>query len=100
MNLQPKTLSRVFKRLILNGYYYFRLPPVVQKINEREAVSSGDSQRTESQPTDPEARVRFPALPDFLEKEKGNQVVGLERGPLGLVSTTEELLDKKIATPV
>jgi hypothetical protein len=36
--------------------------------------------------TDPEARVRFPALPDFLS---------LERGPLSLVSTTEELLDKK-----
>jgi hypothetical protein len=51
--------------------------------------------------TDPEARVRFPALPDFLkEKEKGKQVVGLERGPLGLVSTTEELLDRKVAAPV
>jgi hypothetical protein len=49
--------------------------------------------------TDSEARVRFPALPDFLEekkkeKKKGKQVVGLERGPLSLVSTTEELLDK------
>jgi hypothetical protein len=42
--------------------------------------------------TDPEARVRFPAL---LEK-----VVGLERGPLSLVSTTEELLDRKVAAPV
>jgi hypothetical protein len=27
-------------------------------------------------------------------------VVGLERGPLSLVSTTEELLDRKVATPV
>jgi hypothetical protein len=26
--------------------------------------------------------------------------VGLERGPLSLVSTTEELLDKKIAAPL
>jgi hypothetical protein len=26
--------------------------------------------------------------------------VGLERGPLSLVSTTEELLDRKVATPV
>jgi hypothetical protein len=26
--------------------------------------------------------------------------VGLERGPLGLVSTTEELLDRKVAVPV
>jgi hypothetical protein len=28
------------------------------------------------------------------------KVVGLERGPLSLVSTTEELLDGKVATPV
>jgi hypothetical protein len=34
--------------------------------------------------TDPEVRVRFPALP-----------LGLERGPLILVSTTEELLERK-----
>jgi hypothetical protein len=27
-------------------------------------------------------------------------VVGLERGPLSLVSTTEELLDTKVAAPV
>jgi hypothetical protein len=39
--------------------------------------------------TDPEVRVRFPTLPDFLE------VVGLERGPLSLASTTEELLGRK-----
>jgi hypothetical protein len=44
--------------------------------------------------TDPEAQVRFPALP---EKKK---VVGLERGSLRLVSTTEELLDRKVAAPV
>jgi hypothetical protein len=44
--------------------------------------------------TDPEARVRFPALP---EKKR---VVCLERGPLSLVSTTEELLDRKIVAPV
>jgi hypothetical protein len=43
--------------------------------------------------TDPEARVRFPALPE-------KKVVGLERGPLSLVSTTEEVLDRKIAAPV
>jgi hypothetical protein len=41
-----------------------------------------------------DAWVRFPALPG---KKK---VVGLERGPLGLVSTTEELLDRKVAAPV
>jgi hypothetical protein len=28
------------------------------------------------------------------------KVVGLERGPLSLVSTTEELLDRKLADPV
>jgi hypothetical protein len=38
-------------------------------------------------------QVPFPALPDFLR-------VGLERGPLSLVSTTEEILDRKVATPV
>jgi hypothetical protein len=47
------------------------------------------------QATDPEARVRFPALP-----EKKKIVVGLERGRLSLVSTTEELLDRKVAAPV
>jgi hypothetical protein len=43
--------------------------------------------------TDPEARVRFPALPE-------KKVVCLERGPLSLVSTTEELLDRKVAAHV
>jgi hypothetical protein len=43
--------------------------------------------------TEPEARVRFPALPE-------KKVVGLELGPLSLVSTTEELLDRKVASPV
>jgi hypothetical protein len=43
--------------------------------------------------TDPEARVRFPAPPE-------KKVVGLERGPLSLQSTTEELLDRKVAAPV
>jgi hypothetical protein len=28
------------------------------------------------------------------------KVVGLERGPLSLVSATEELLDRKVAAPV
>jgi hypothetical protein len=28
------------------------------------------------------------------------KVVGLERGPLSIVSTNEELLDRKVATPV
>jgi hypothetical protein len=53
--------------------------------------------------TDSEARVRFPALPDFPTKKKEKEkkkVVGLERGSLSLVSTTEELLDRKVAAPV
>jgi hypothetical protein len=33
-------------------------------------------------------------------KKKGKQIVGLERGPHSLVSTTEELLDRKVAAPV
>jgi hypothetical protein len=43
--------------------------------------------------TDSEARIRFPALPE-------KKVMGLERGPLSLVSTAEELLDRKVAAPV
>jgi hypothetical protein len=43
--------------------------------------------------TDPEARVRFPALPE-------KKVVSLERSPLSLVSTNEELLDRKVAAAV
>jgi hypothetical protein len=39
------------------------------------------------------SRVRFPGT----TKKK---VVGLERGPFSLVSTTEELLDRKVAAPV
>jgi hypothetical protein len=42
--------------------------------------------------TDPEARVRFPSLPKKL--------MVLERGPLSLVITTEEQLDRKVAVPV
>jgi hypothetical protein len=34
------------------------------------------------------------------KKKKGKQLVGLERGALSLVSTTEELLDRKVAAPV
>jgi hypothetical protein len=43
--------------------------------------------------TDPEARVRFLVLPE-------KKVVSLERGPLSLVSTTEELLDRKVVAYV
>jgi hypothetical protein len=36
------------------------------------------------------------SIPDTTRKK----VVVLERGPLSLVSTTEELLDRKVAAPV
>jgi hypothetical protein len=42
----------------------------------------------------------IPGTTRFSEKKNGKQVVGLERDPLSLVSTTEELLDKKVAAPV
>jgi hypothetical protein len=42
------------------------------------------------------ARVQFAALPNFLR----SRVVGLERGPLSLVSTTEELFNRKVAVSV
>jgi hypothetical protein len=37
------------------------------------------------------------SIPGHYQKKK---VVGLERGPLSLVSTTEELLDRNVAVPV
>jgi hypothetical protein len=43
-------------------------------------------------------QIRRPGLDSrYYQKKK---VVGLERGPLSLVSTTEELLDRKVAAPV
>jgi hypothetical protein len=38
--------------------------------------------------------------PGFDSQTLQKKVVGLERGPLSLVSTTEELLDRKVAAPV
>jgi hypothetical protein len=43
-------------------------------------------------------QIRRPGL-DSRHYEK-KTVVGLERGPLSLVNTTEELLDRKVAAPV
>jgi hypothetical protein len=37
------------------------------------------------------------SIPGTTRKKK---VVGLELGPLSLVNTTEELLDRKVASPV
>jgi hypothetical protein len=42
-------------------------------------------------------QIRRPGF-DFRHYQK--KVVGLERVPLSLVSTTEELLDRKVASPV
>jgi hypothetical protein len=47
---------------------------------------------------DSQALQDFP--PKKKKKKKGKQVVGLERGSLSLVSTTEELLHRKVAAPV
>jgi hypothetical protein len=38
--------------------------------------------------------------PEFDSRALQKKVLGLERGPLSLVSTTEELLDRKVAAPV
>jgi hypothetical protein len=38
--------------------------------------------------------------PGFDSRALQKKVVGLERGPLSLVSTTEEILDRKVAAPV
>jgi hypothetical protein len=42
-------------------------------------------------------QIRRPGLDSRHHQKK---VVGLELGPLSLVSTTEELLDRKVAAPV
>jgi hypothetical protein len=43
-------------------------------------------------------QIRRPGFDSRHYQKK--KVVGLERGPLNLVSTTEELLDRKVAAPV
>jgi hypothetical protein len=43
-------------------------------------------------------QIRRPGFDSRNYQKK--KVVGLERGPLSLVSTTEELLDRKVAAPV
>jgi hypothetical protein len=44
--------------------------------------------------------IRFSGGKKREKKKENKTVVGLERGPLSLVSTTEELLDRKVAVPV
>jgi hypothetical protein len=43
-------------------------------------------------------QIRRPGFDSRHYQEK--KVMGLERGPLSLMSTTEELLDRKVSTPV
>jgi hypothetical protein len=43
-------------------------------------------------------QIRRPGF-DYRHYQK-KKVMSLERGPLSLVSTTEELLDRKVAAPV
>jgi hypothetical protein len=43
-------------------------------------------------------QIRRPGFDSQHYQKK--KVVGLERGPLSLMSTTEELLDRKVAAPV
>jgi hypothetical protein len=43
-------------------------------------------------------QIRRPGFDSRHYRKK--KVVGLERGPLSIVSTTEELLDRKVAAPV
>jgi hypothetical protein len=45
-------------------------------------------------------RIRICVIFIFDSRHYQKKVVGLERGPLSLVSTTEELLDRKVAAPV
>jgi hypothetical protein len=51
-------------------------------------------------------RINFPCSwlqirrPGFDSRHYQKKAVGLKRGPLSLESTTEELLDRKVATPV
>jgi hypothetical protein len=44
-------------------------------------------------------QIRRPGF-DSRHYQKKKKVAGLEQGPLSLVSTTEELLDRKVAAPV
>jgi hypothetical protein len=38
--------------------------------------------------------------PGFDSRALQKKVMGLDRGPLSLASTTEELLDRKVAAPI
>jgi hypothetical protein len=44
--------------------------------------------------------AKDPGVPGSIPGHYKKKVVGLEWGPLSLVSTPEELLDRKVAAPV
>jgi hypothetical protein len=67
---------------VINGFYADRLCGLVVRVLGYRSGGPGS----------------IPGTTRFSLKNK--QVVGLERGPLSLVSTTEELLDRKVAAPV
>jgi hypothetical protein len=54
----------------------------------------------EDHPDHHEIQIRQSGGSDSIPGTTRKQLVGLERGPLSLVSTTEELLDRKVADPV
>jgi hypothetical protein len=75
------------------GHYEFQYlqSKLCKKVNiERQPLwSSGQSSWLQ---------IRRPGFDSRHYQKK--KVVGLERGPLSFVSTTEELLDRKVAAPV
>jgi hypothetical protein len=66
--------------LLLLLYYYDRLCGLVVRVLDYRSGGSG-------------------SIPGTTRFSGGLEVVGLERGPLSLVSTTEALLDRKVAAP-
>jgi hypothetical protein len=48
----------------------------------------------------PTADKEIPTFVELKQSTRKKKVVGLKRGPLSLVSTTEELLDRKVTAPV
>jgi hypothetical protein len=68
------------KKLQIFGAVYFNVPPCVLVVRVLGYRSGGPS-----------------SIPGTTRKKT---VMGLERGPFSLVSTTEELLDRKVAAPV
>jgi hypothetical protein len=68
-------MTRIFKSLYIYIYIYDRLCGLVVRVLGYRSGGPG-------------------SIPSTTRKKN---VVGLERGPLSLVSTTEELLDRKVA---